>query len=92
MVRYNVCYPRSGETIMDPPGLAQIEERIRQLSFADQLRLIERVAQRVREELATQATFDRQLADMAADPQIQQELRRIEEEFASVGADGLDMS
>lgn len=75
---------------MNPSTLSQIEERIYQLSFAEQLWLIERVAQRIREQLVAQNTVEQQLATMAADPEIQQELRRIEEEFAQVAADGLE--
>ncbi|MEW6350179.1 MAG: hypothetical protein AB1646_14020 [Thermodesulfobacteriota bacterium] len=77
---------------MDPQGLSEIEDRIRQLSFADQLELIERLALRIREQLSDWDTFDTQLSEMAADLQIQQEIRRIEEEFAPVSADGLDVA
>jgi len=70
--------------------LSQIEERIHQLSFAEQLWLIERVAQRIREQLVAQSAFEHQLVAMAADLDIQQELQRIEEEFAPFAADGLD--
>ncbi len=73
---------------MDPPGLSEIEDRIGQLSFADQLLLIERLAQRIREQLSDRDTGGAQLFEMAADLQIQHELRRIEEEFAPVSADG----
>ena len=70
--------------------LSQIAERIHQLSFAEQLWLIERVAQRIREQLVAQSAFEHQLVAMAADLDIQQELQRIEEEFAPFAADGLD--
>ena len=70
--------------------LSQIEKRIHQLSFAEQLWLIERVAQRIREQLVAQSAFEHQLVAMAADSDIQQELQRIEEEFAPFAADGLD--
>ncbi len=72
--------------------LSQIEEHIYQLSLAEQLWLIERLAQRLREQLTVQSTFESQLAGMATDPEIQQELRRIEEEFAPAAADGLELS
>ena len=72
--------------------LSQIEEHIHQLSLAEQLWLIERLAQRLREQLTVQSTLESQLAGMAADPEIQQELRRIEEEFAPAAADGLERS
>ena len=70
--------------------LSQIEERIHQLSLAEQLWLIERLAQRLREQLITQNTFEDALTAMAADPEIQRELRCIEEEFAPAAADGLE--
>jgi hypothetical protein len=68
--------------MMNLAALSQIEERIAQLSLVEQLWLIERVAQRLRDTLDAQSAFDQQLAAMAADQEIQQELRRIEEEFA----------
>jgi hypothetical protein len=76
--------------MMNLAALSQLEERIAQLSLAEQLWLIERLAQRLRDTLGAQSTFDQQLAAMAADQEIQQELRRIEEEFAPAAADGLD--
>jgi hypothetical protein len=76
--------------MMNLAALSQIEDSIAQLSLAEQLWLIERVAQRLRDTLGAQSTFDQQLAAMAADPEIQQELRSIEEEFAPAAADGLD--
>ena len=44
--------------------------------------LIERLAQRLREQLIAHNTFEDSLAAMAADPEIQRELQCIEEEFA----------
>ena len=70
--------------------LSQIEERINQLPIDEQLLLIERVAQRIREEMAKQHAFEKQLAAMAADPEIQRELRKIDEEFAVTESDGLE--
>jgi len=71
-------------------ALSQIEESIYQRSLAEQLWLIERVAQRIREQLGAQSAFDQQLAAMAADPEMQHELRNIQEEFAHAAANGLD--
>ena len=70
--------------------LSQIEERIHQLSLVEQLWLIERLAQRLRAQLSTHNTFEDALTAMAADPEIQRELRCIEEEFAPAAADGLE--
>jgi hypothetical protein len=75
---------------MNLSALSHIEESIYQLSIAEQLWLIERVAQRIREKLGAQSAFDQQLAAMAADQEMQHELRSIEEEFAPAAADGLD--
>jgi hypothetical protein len=75
---------------MNLSALSQIEENISQLSLAEQLWLIERVAQRIREKLVAQSALDQQLAAMAADQEMQQELRSIEEDFAHAAADGLD--
>jgi hypothetical protein len=80
----------SGESMMNLAALSQIEDSIAQLSLAEQLWLIERVAQHLRDTLGAQSTGDQQLAAMAADQEIQQELRRIEEEFTPAAADGLD--
>ena len=82
-------YPISGQCSMNFPALSQIEEHIAQLSLDEQLWLIARVAQRLRAQLVAQSPLDAQLAAMAADPEIQNELRAIAEEFASAEADGL---
>jgi hypothetical protein len=60
------------------------------LSLAEQLWLIERLAQRLREQLIAQNMFEDSLAAMATDPEIQRELQCIEEEFAPASADGLE--
>ena len=67
-----------------------VTTNISQLSLAEQLWLIERVAQRIREKLVAQRALDQQLAAMAADQEMQHELRSIEEDFAQAAADGLD--
>ncbi len=69
--------------------LSQLEGRIHQLSLAEQLWLIERLAQSLRAQLFTQNTFEDALTAMAADPEIRRELQCIEEEFAFTAADGL---
>ncbi len=71
----------------------QVEELINHLSYQERLWLIERLARRLREDAASQflsASHDWQsdIALMAADPQIQAELRAIEQEFAVTEADG----
>jgi len=76
---------------MSAVTVERIEADIRQLSFADQLLLMERLAQAIRQSTAPiQPTLDSQLAAMANDLEIQRELRIIEDEFAGTEADGLD--
>lgn len=70
--------------------LAQIEENIAQLSLSEQLWLIERLAQRIRNEVKTQNDLSLQLTEMAHDPEIQNELQMIDAEFAITEADGLE--
>ena len=63
---------------------------IDQLPLPDQLWLIERLAQRIRQRtLDTPAFDDQALRDMANDPAIQQELQLIAAEFTHAEADGL---
>ena len=75
---------------MDIQTLAQLEEQINRLSLDEQLWLIEKLAQRIRQNMAEQNTQDDLLAAMANDPEIQRELKLINEEFASVELDGLE--
>jgi hypothetical protein len=70
--------------------LSEIEAHIDELSVAEQLALLEYVAQRLRKNLGAQSNLENDLVLMAADPDIQRELREINEEFASMEADGLD--
>ncbi len=69
--------------------LSELEAHIDELSVAEQLALLEYVAQRLRKNLGAQSNLETELALMAADPDIQRELREINEEFASMEADGL---
>jgi hypothetical protein len=71
--------------------LAQIESSFGQLSVSEQLLLIERLVHQVHEvTLKRRGELDQQLAMMAADPEIQRELQRIELEFSNAEADGLE--
>lgn len=74
---------------MNPYILSKIEESINQLPVDQQLQLIERVAQRIRGHMGSKEAIEDQLAKLAADPQIQDELRKVDEEFASTEVDGL---
>ncbi len=74
--------------------LNEIEEKVSQLSREEQLWLIERLVRRLREDSKSQNSFDREFFDnqliaMANDPEIQAELKQIEQEFAITEADGL---
>ncbi len=74
--------------------LNEIEEKVSQLSREEQLWLIERLVRRLREDSKNQNSFDREFFDsqliaMANDPEIQAELKQIEQEFATTEADGL---
>ena len=77
---------------MNMPSLSQMEDRISHLSLAEQLWLMERLVQQIREKTVnTKSQFESDLMAMANDPQIQNELRQIEEELAFTEADGLDI-
>lgn len=63
--------------------LNELEEKISQLSREEQLRLIERLARRLREDTTNNNTvkeefFDDQLVAMANDPAVQAELKQID--------------
>lgn len=75
---------------MDKATLSEIEASISQLSLEEQLRLMERLAQSIRRRMLEQTDFEAQLAAMANDPDIQGELRAIEEEFMIAETDGLE--
>lgn len=78
---------------MNMPILSQMESNISRLSLAEQLWLMERLVQRIKENTISQSSqFESDLSAMADDPQIQSELRHIEAEFAFAEADGLDIS
>jgi len=70
--------------------LSQIEENIYELSLDEQLWLIERLAQHIRNAMEEKDNFESQLVTMANDPEIQNELQMIETEFAVTEADGLE--
>jgi len=79
---------------MPSPVLDQIEKVIDHLSREEQLWLIEQLAHRLQKETmksdtVEQVAFESQLASMATDPEIQAELKKIDQEFAMTEADGL---
>ena len=70
--------------------LSQLEENIYELSLDEQLWLIERLAQHIRNAMTIEDNLEMQLIAMANDPEIQDELQIIEAEFAIAEADGLE--
>ena len=77
---------------MDQPTPSQIEDSFRRLPISEQLGLIERLVHRVHESTLRQhEDLDNQLAAMAADPEIQNELQQIEREFSVTESDGLEI-
>ncbi len=70
--------------------LSQIEENIYELSLDEQLWLIKRLAQHIRNAIVIKDNIEPQLMAMANDPEIQNELQIIAEEFAITEADGLE--
>ena len=76
---------------MNDSIVTQIEDGFNQLSISEQLWLIERLVHRVHEAtLNNKNDLGEQLALMADDPEIQDELRNIEQEFRYAEADGLE--
>lgn len=76
---------------MSNSALTQIEDGFKRLSTSEQQLLIERFIRHLNE-TATKRTsdLDQQLALMASDPEIQNELESIEREFSYAEADGLE--
>ena len=74
----------------EPSIVRDLEEKISRLSTDEQMQLIERVSHRMRAVNTSNKVIDAQLSKMAADPEIQKELREIESEFSPTEGDGLD--
>ena len=74
---------------MSSDALNEIEKRLDQLSADEQLRLMEQLGRRMRR-AARNGSREAALAEMAADPEVQRELKAIEEEFAGTEQDGLE--
>jgi hypothetical protein len=67
-----------------------IETRIDQLSAGEKQRLLDRLAHDLRKTRGVSHEFAATLESMAADPDIQREIRAIEQEFANAAEDGLE--
>ena len=75
----------------EPSIVRDLEEKISRLSTAEQMQLIERVSHRIQAVNTSNKVIDSQLREMAADPEIQKELREIESEFSPTEGDGLNV-
>lgn len=74
------------------PTLSQMEDRISRLSLDEQLWLMERLVQRIKENtVKPRSQFENDLIAMTNDPEVQSELREIEKEFAFAEMYGLDI-
>jgi hypothetical protein len=75
---------------MATQALDEIENRFAQLSPEAQLGLLERLVHHVRVGLSrSQDAWEADLSAMAADPEMQRELSRINAEFSAAEHDGL---
>ncbi len=70
--------------------LSQIESSIVLLPADEQLTLISRVAERLSRRQDARSDFGDRMIEMAADPEIQREIREIERDFRITEMDGLD--
>ena len=76
---------------MTPPALTDLEYEFARLSPEAQLSLLERLVHRTRVTVSDRRdSWDADLAAMAADPEMQRELHRIQAEFSVTEADGLE--
>lgn len=68
---------------MNMPILSQMDDRIGRLSLDEQLWLMERLVQRIKENTVNRTSqFENDLVAMGNDPEVQSELREIKKEFA----------
>ncbi len=75
---------------MNVMTLPQIEKNVSMLSREDQLLLLERMIHRLRKkDIKEENTLNSQVVAMANDPEIQLELRKINDEFAITESNGL---
>ena len=76
---------------MPTPAITDIESEFARLSPEAQLSLLERLVHRTRVTVSNRRdTWETDLAAMAADPEMQRELHRIQAEFSVTEADGLE--
>ena len=78
-------------TVMTTSTLGEIENEFARLSPEAQLTLLERLVHRARVAVTRRPdNWDAELTAMAADPEMQRELNRINAEFSATEADGLE--
>ncbi len=70
--------------------LSQIERNILSLPVDEQLLLISRIAEKLREKVDEDSDFDKSLFEMSKDSEIQRELREIDRDFRQTDFDGLE--
>ena len=70
--------------------VSNLEENISRLPLNEQLLLIERISNRIRKGISGETDMDSQLRKMAADPEIQSELKAIDREFSTAYQGGLN--
>ena len=76
---------------MATPALSEIESEFARLSPEAQLSLLERLVHRARVAVSGRRdNWEANLSAMAADPEMQRELNRINAEFSAAEADGLE--
>lgn len=75
---------------MSQIALPQIEQNILQLPVDQQLLLISRIAEKLRGKIDETSDFEKSLAEMAKDEDIQRELKEIENDFRYTEFDGLE--
>ena len=69
--------------------IAEIEDQLNRLSTEEQWELLERLFRRLRPR-TSRPDWDADIVAMAADPDIQRELKAINDEFAITEMDGLE--
>jgi hypothetical protein len=77
---------------MNISAISQIEETFSSLSPDEQQFTIKKLSQHFRTNLSKQTGIESQFEAMAKDTEIQNELKKINEEFAFVEDDGLEHS
>lgn len=75
--------------------LSQIEQSINTLSYDELLYLLEKIIRSLKQKsparvVTDKLSFEKQIAMMAADPEIQAELAKIDREFVITEMDGLE--